>query len=36
LACDAVGRRDECWPAFWEMTERQQYEAGLPFRPETP
>jgi len=24
LACDAVGRRDECWPAFWDMTDLEQ------------
>jgi hypothetical protein len=71
LACDAIGKRDECWLAFWEMTDldkhrlesmigsydvtpdastlrfmewvnelrtilKQQYEAGLPFSPETP
>ena len=28
LACDAVGRRDECWPVFWDTTdlENGQYE----------
>jgi hypothetical protein len=25
LACDAVGRRDECWLAFWEMTDLDKH-----------
>lgn len=25
LACDAVGRREECWLAFWEMTDMKEH-----------
>jgi hypothetical protein len=25
LACDVTGRRDECWPLFWEMTDLERH-----------
>ncbi len=25
LACDVVGRRAECWPRFWEMTDIERH-----------
>jgi hypothetical protein len=25
LACDIVGRREECWPIFWEFTDLERF-----------
>jgi hypothetical protein len=38
LACDVVGRRDECWPLFWEMTdlERRPLDTMAPGPPPIP